>query len=1699
MEDTNGKRINAYDENEWMQKEESNISKSTSFDIPSASKLAEGICISNRTTENENEYENNNEKASGKDSINGSVKGSEHGSETDGVNYIGDNNTYNDDEDDNINIHKHERIMGESFPSSHVSTSVSNSHMTRLQRVHLANIVEHSFNRNAYIEEVKEKESCTKLQDVMTYEDNNYFDEGAVIDSSSCAYNREQKKKKREIDDEDMIKIYINNVGGSDNGYLNNSSYNNRICNNRSCNNGGDIDCECEHSDFPGKYYDKSRLSPMYRNKASNMEDSFKEVKEEQNLSSVQDLLEDIKLFNSSMKSISDTNNNMSLQDEISKMYSQFASDNNLHSLKAEGEEAEVEEAEVEEAEVEEAEVEEAEVEEVEVEEVEVEEIEVEEGEAEEIVEDVEKRDKLKSASNKYDKRDDVKNVSGASRENKMYSSKRGIQECISNKMTNDYLNEEVAKYRTNVHNDQGNNTKLYMSDMSPLNLKKSETNVISSNQWEKMKKSFCDIENNLLGLGKEKQQFREKSIAQAHACANGNSNTHENIHTQTHAYNVFLMNKNNEDSARHNTFSGSTHEEYLVNDATSPINGTNSPMNETNSPMNENISPMNETNSLMNENISPMNEVSPLSDVSPHFNYLESNDAESLRYSNDLFPSIDYISLHTKCVSLTRRASNKSELTQDDTPNLSYTKCASPKETSYFSSGNSPNISFANNYETKANAQIQKDGFPTVVHPMKSKLTNLNLGKSSCNSPSINYSKEEEQEEDEEISTNLIKITNSELTKIDNSKISSSAKAKTPKNLSRPSSNKAVMMGTVKAIKIKSKGNENVKTPKMAKRNSNSSTTTTTTTTTSAVKTERKGSSSSPTAVVTATTPVSCVNAAGGGSPTNIAGVVGKAQKNEKSSPSGERDVTYNMNVVIRCRPMSVSEKNEGAKNIIKILDNKMVVLLDPSDNSDNVLRQNRSREKKYVFDYVFDENCSQEDVYNNSVKCLIDAVIKGYNSTVFAYGATGAGKTHTIIGYKNEPGIMMMILKDLFEKIKSLQVMHEYKVKCSFIEIYNENICDLLNPSNEYLDLREDPIKGVTVSNIYEVSTTSVEEIMELIHTGNRNRTQEPTDANKTSSRSHGVLQVIVEETEKGQGVYQQTKRGKLCVIDLAGSERASQTNNKGMRMLEGANINRSLLALGNVINALVLRSKGTSKSNFIPFRDSKLTRLLKDSLGGNCKTVMIANISPSHLSYEDTHNTLKYANRAKNIKNVVTSNAIVVKHHLSMYIDLIEKLKNEIEFLKEQLNEKDKMNEYYMSTSSTNYDYYDHLKEYEKNCSKEELINIISVLKRENQKLRNSDGNDVQNGGNHSGVAHNGVAHNGVARNGEAHNGEAHNGEAHGQNCNNITANEYQEEELYRYKEEVNSLKLLNEKLFTDNKSFQAKLQEYLQVSQNLKSLNDEYKKQIDGFKVLIYNHDINHIQIKKKLDDLKKKYAQVVYSSVQQCRVVYSSVQQCRESTEDKENDDTSEKWKYDLTKLLNERKKIKMIILDLERKLIEDKEININKYSDEDIKLLRESVILNRSTNAICIKASLDQQLKMNISKTNDIIKELPNKVKDEKMKNFLYLFYTNKVLLQDKEELQDSVCNDEHTNEDSVCNDEHTNEDSVCNDEHTNEDSACNNELKNPLKCDTTSTEICSMNNTTGCSIITKMKKKKKKKEPNKKNKMENKLTTNLQ
>ena len=192
-----------------------------------------------------------------------------------------------------------------------------------------------------------------------------------------------------------------------------------------------------------------------------------------------------------------------------------------------------------------------------------------------------------------------------------------------------------------------------------------------------------------------------------------------------------------------------------------------------------------------------------------------------------------------------------------------------------------------------------------------------------------------------------------------------------------------------------------------------------------------------------------------------------------------------------------------------------------------------------------------------------------------------------------------------------------------------------------------------------------------MDLLHGGNLKRSQAATAANEVSSRSHAVLQVLVQCNDRAPGVVANIKVGKLSLVDLAGSERAANTKNTGARLVEGANINRSLLALGNCINAL--GEKG-NKGNFVPYRDSKLTRLLKDSLGGNCRTVMIANISSAESSFEETLNTLKYANRAKNIKTNVQRNVLNVNYHISEYVQLINNLRSEINVLKDQIAEQE-----------------------------------------------------------------------------------------------------------------------------------------------------------------------------------------------------------------------------------------------------------------------------------------------------------------------------------------------------------------------------------------------------------------------------------------
>ena len=237
------------------------------------------------------------------------------------------------------------------------------------------------------------------------------------------------------------------------------------------------------------------------------------------------------------------------------------------------------------------------------------------------------------------------------------------------------------------------------------------------------------------------------------------------------------------------------------------------------------------------------------------------------------------------------------------------------------------------------------------------------------------------------------------------------------------------------------------------------------------------------------------------------------------------------------------------------------------------------------------------------------------------------------------------------------------------SYVEIYNEIIRDLLLPNSKdtYLDLRDDPERGVCIAGVTEHIVTEPQEVMNMLTIGNKRRTTESTMANAESSRSHAICQIMLVTRDRIKNTEEEHLEGKLSLIDLAGSERGNVTENRGIRLREGAKINTSLLALANCINAL---GDKTKKGFFVPFRDSKLTRMLKDSLGGNCKTVMIATISPAAAQYEETINTLKYANRAKNIKMRVEPNKKMVSQHISAYKNIIADLRDEIDKLKSQL---------------------------------------------------------------------------------------------------------------------------------------------------------------------------------------------------------------------------------------------------------------------------------------------------------------------------------------------------------------------------------------------------------------------------------------------
>ncbi|XP_072282968.1 kinesin-like protein KIF1B isoform X15 [Pyxicephalus adspersus] len=370
---------------------------------------------------------------------------------------------------------------------------------------------------------------------------------------------------------------------------------------------------------------------------------------------------------------------------------------------------------------------------------------------------------------------------------------------------------------------------------------------------------------------------------------------------------------------------------------------------------------------------------------------------------------------------------------------------------------------------------------------------------------------------------------------------------------------------------------------------------------------------------------------------------------------------------VAVRVRPFNSRELSKESKCIIQM-----------QGNSTSIINPKNPKEpaKSFSFDYSYwshtspDDPCfaSQNRVYNDIGKEMLEHAFEGYNVCIFAYGQTGAGKSYTMMGKQEETqaGIIPQLCEDLFEKINDNNDDEvSFSVEVSYMEIYCERVRDLLNPKNKgNLRVREHPLLGPYVEDLSKLAVTSYTDIADLMDAGNKARTVAATNMNETSSRSHAVFTIVFTQKRLDTETNLSTEKvSKISLVDLAGSERADSTGAKGTRLKEGANINKSLTTLGKVISALAEVSKKKKKTDFIPYRDSVLTWLLRENLGGNSRTAMVAALSPADINYDETLSTLRYADRAKQIK----CNAIINEDPNAK---LVRELKDEVSRLKELL---------------------------------------------------------------------------------------------------------------------------------------------------------------------------------------------------------------------------------------------------------------------------------------------------------------------------------------------------------------------------------------------------------------------------------------------
>ncbi|KAM9274905.1 kinesin-like protein KIF1A isoform 4-T4 [Cariama cristata] len=376
---------------------------------------------------------------------------------------------------------------------------------------------------------------------------------------------------------------------------------------------------------------------------------------------------------------------------------------------------------------------------------------------------------------------------------------------------------------------------------------------------------------------------------------------------------------------------------------------------------------------------------------------------------------------------------------------------------------------------------------------------------------------------------------------------------------------------------------------------------------------------------------------------------------------------------VAVRVRPFNSREMSRESKCIIQ-MSGSTTTILNP--------KQPKETPKSFSFDYSYwshttpaDINyASQKQVYRDIGEEMLQHAFEGYNVCIFAYGQTGAGKSYTMMGKqeKDQQGIIPQLCEDLFSRINDTTNDNmSYSVEVSYMEIYCERVRDLLNPKNKgNLRVREHPLMGPYVEDLSKLAVTSYNDIQDLMDSGNKARTVAATNMNETSSRSHAVFNIIfTQKRHDAETDITTEKVSKISLVDLAGSERADSTGAKGTRLKEGANINKSLTTLGKVISALAEMDSGPNKNkkkkktDFIPYRDSVLTWLLRENLGGNSRTAMVAALSPADINYDETLSTLRYADRAKQIR----CNAVINEDPNNK---LIRELKDEVARLRDLL---------------------------------------------------------------------------------------------------------------------------------------------------------------------------------------------------------------------------------------------------------------------------------------------------------------------------------------------------------------------------------------------------------------------------------------------